>query len=100
MINHGKTTSIIKPEIMRIDEHSVWVCSNIRPVTFGDFDGFEYDMVQYDKDEFLLSMYEKMNATMDAVVDIDIALVSKGVIAFEDVNDVVRERVEGMMKSI
>jgi hypothetical protein len=97
MINHGKTTSTIKPKPMRIDDYSVWVYSDIKPVSHDDFDGYEYDMIQYDKDEFILDMYEKMNATMDAIVDIDVALVSKGFIALEDVNEVVRGRVDKLI---
>jgi carbon monoxide dehydrogenase subunit G len=86
--------STIKPEPMRIDEYSVWVHTDISPVSSDDFNGFEYDMVQYEKDEFILNMYEKMNATIDAVVDIDVALVKSGLMAISDVNEIMRERVE------
>jgi hypothetical protein len=35
-----------------------------------------------------------MNATIDAVVDIDVALVKSGLMAISDVNEIMRERVE------
>jgi hypothetical protein len=59
MIDYGKTRSTVKPEPLRIDEFSVWVHSNIEPITESDgddgegFNGFEFDMVQYDKDEYI-----------------------------------------------
>ena len=51
MVNHGKTQSATKPEKIRADEHSVWVHTNVRPITVpgGDSDeeAWEYDMAQY-----------------------------------------------------
>ena len=65
MTNHGKTRSTVQPEPIIIDEYSVWVHSNIEPISesTGDyeFDGFEYDMIQYDKNEYIRLMAERVD---------------------------------------
>ena len=79
MIEHGKVKSTISPEPLVIDEHSVWVHSNITPIEEavgeGTFTGFEFDMVQYDKDEYIELMAKK-NQTMEShLTDTQVALV-------------------------
>ena len=53
MIEHGKVRSTVSPEPLIIDDYSVWVHSNITSVEEDNgeetFNGFEYDMVQYEK---------------------------------------------------
>ena len=79
MIEHGKVRSTVQPAPMVVDEVSVWIHSNITPVeeTIGEetFSGFEYDMVQYKKDEYIRIMAEK-NQTMETqLTDTQLALV-------------------------
>ena len=53
MTRHGKTQSAIKPEKIRVDEHSAWVHTDIRPIAVPDEGGspgseaWEFDMTQY-----------------------------------------------------
>lgn len=66
MINYGKVRSTVKPEAIKIDEYSVWKCSNIEPITEQldeekQFVGYEYDLVQYNKDEYILLSEETNN---------------------------------------
>jgi len=79
MINFGKTRSTVRPEPLKIDEFSVWVHTNIQPVTETDgeheFNGFEFDMVQYDKDEYIHYMNEKIALTEQQLTDTQLALV-------------------------
>jgi hypothetical protein len=67
MIDHGKVRSTVAPEPMVVDEFSVWVHSNITPVEEDNgeetFVGFEYDMVQYDKDEYIKIITERSKTT-------------------------------------
>jgi len=67
MIDYGKVRSTAAPEPMVIDEFSVWVHSNITPVEEDNgeetFVGFEYGMVQYDKDEYIKIITEKSKTT-------------------------------------
>ena len=79
MIEHGKVKSTVSPEPLIIDDYSVWVHSNIIPIeeTLEDetFVGFEYDMVQYDKDEYIKIMTETNGNLEKQVTDLQIALV-------------------------
>lgn len=78
MTNYGKTRSAIRPELLRADEFSVWVHSNIKPITEingeDEFNGFEFDMVQYDKDEYILAMAEKTAEVEQQLTDTQLAL--------------------------
>ena len=59
MVDYGGVRSIVKPEPIVIDEFSVWQHTNIQDVSENvgeenEFVGFEYNMIQYSKDEFIL----------------------------------------------
>ncbi|MEA5135351.1 MAG: hypothetical protein VB035_04340 [Candidatus Fimivivens sp.] len=81
MIDYGRTRSTVKPEPLKIDEFSVWVCSNITPIVETDpdgereFNGFEFDMVQYDKDEYIRMMDAKTALVEQQLTDTQLALV-------------------------
>lgn len=69
MINHGTVESIEKPEELVIDDHSVWVASDITETekTIGDGEtqkGYTYTLIQYTKDEYI-------KATSDANKDLE-----------------------------
>ena len=74
MTNYGKVQSTVKPEPMVIDESSVWVHSNIQPVeeTVGEetFSGWEFDMVQYTKDEYIRMLDTQLTDTQLALVEV------------------------------
>ena len=79
MIEHGKVRSTVSPEPILVDEFSVWVCSNITQVEEDNgeesFTGFEYDMVQYEKDEFIKIMTETNQTIETKLTDVQLALV-------------------------
>lgn len=79
MIDHGKVRSTVAPEPMVVDEFSVWVHSNITPVeeAVGEevFTGFEYDMIQYDKDEYIKIITEKNQNMETQLTDVQLAMV-------------------------
>lgn len=65
MISHGKVRSAVKPESIVVDEYSVWENSNIVEISevIDEENGvekteYEYDMVQYTKDEYMLKQAE------------------------------------------
>lgn len=83
MVNHGKVRSTVKPESMVIDEYSVWMNSNIQEVEVEDEvvtdDGkvekrthieYEYDMVQYTKDEVIIAQSQQITDTQLALCEI------------------------------
>jgi len=74
MIDYGRQRSTVKPEPMVIDESSVWVYSNITPVeeTVGEetFSGWEFNMVQYTKDEYIRMLDTQLTDTQFALVEV------------------------------
>ena len=76
MKDYGKQRSTVKPEPMVIDEFSVWVHSNIVPISepgVGDqegFNGFEFDMAQFTKDEFIKEQSKQMTDTQIALTEV------------------------------
>ena len=64
---YEKTRSNIKPEIMRFDEYSAWVCENILEIQTEDGVQYEYDMIQYSKEEYIMMQIQKNTALTDYV---------------------------------
>ena len=80
MQQYGKVRSTQQPETQVIDEYSVWVAENITPVSEPGTDeqegfvGYEYDLTQYTKDEYIkmiddknTSLEEQLETTQEAV---------------------------------
>lgn len=73
MKEYGKVRSNAQPDEKVIDDFSVWVAENITPVseTGTDeqpgFEGYEYDLTQYTKDEYIQLIDEK-NASLEAEI--------------------------------
>ena len=64
MVDYGKVRSTVKPESVLIDEFSVWQHTDIQEIsenigTEDEFHGYEYNMIQYTKDEFILLQAQK-----------------------------------------
>ena len=64
MKDFGKTRSTVKPDAVVIDDNSVWVHTDIQEVheSVGEdqsFDGYEFNMIQYEKDEHIKLMADK-----------------------------------------
>lgn len=73
MKEYGKVRSTKQPEQKVIDDYSVWIAENITPVTEAGtdeqpgFTGYEYDLPQYTKDEYIQLIDEK-NASLEAEI--------------------------------
>ena len=75
MVNHGKVRAKTQPENIVIDDFSVWVAENVTSVTVPDEDGqthteYEFDLKQYDKDEYIHSMDEQLTDAQLALCDL------------------------------
>ena len=70
MIEHGKTQSTTKPNAIEIDEYSVWVAENITEITKENEVLYEYDLVQYTKDEYIKLLVERDLTKADAILDL------------------------------
>ena len=79
MVNHGKVQSCVMPVEMDVDEYSVWIASNIKAVTLQNgetqFDGYEYDLIQYDKNEVIKMQDEENKSLQNQINDTQLALV-------------------------
>ena len=70
MKEYGKVRSTKQPEQKVIDDYSVWIAENITPVTEAGtdeqpgFTGYEYDLTQYTKDEYI-KMIDDRNASLE-----------------------------------
>lgn len=59
MVDYGRVRSTVKPEPIVIDEFSVWQYTNIQEISENvgeenEFVCYEFSMIQYSKDEFIL----------------------------------------------
>jgi hypothetical protein len=71
MTNHGTTRSTVKPEAIQVDEFSVWAATNITPIEESDgeqeFSGWEFQLTQYDKDEYIQVMAQQTAEVTDVI---------------------------------
>ena len=77
MTKYEKVRSTVKPEPVVLDERSVWVHTNIRAVE-GTVDdgGWEFDMVQYTKDEYIRMLDVQLTDTQLALVEVYESVIS------------------------
>lgn len=75
-----KVRSTQQPEQKLIDDYSVWVAENITPVTESGSDeepgfvGYEYDLTQYTKDEYIKLIDDKNTSLEAQITDTQVAL--------------------------
>lgn len=74
MVDYGKVRSTVKPDPIVIDEFSVWVHTDIQSVsenvgTENEFVGYEFNMKQFDKDEYIQAQVTA-NAETNRIVNI------------------------------
>lgn len=74
MVDYGKVRSTVKPDPIVIDEFSVWVHTDIQSVsenvgTENKFVGYEFNMKQFDKDEYIQAQ-ATANAETNRIVNI------------------------------
>lgn len=79
MVDYGKVRSTIKPESVVIDDYSVWENTSIEAVSENvgteiEFNGFEYNMVQYDKNEYILKQAQANAELSDQLTETQLAL--------------------------
>jgi hypothetical protein len=80
MVNYGTVKSTVKPSELVIDEFNVWVHTNIIEVSENiggenEFIGFQFDCVQYGKDEYIKLMSKKNQSLEQQITDSQLALV-------------------------
>lgn len=68
MKNYGRVRSTVNPKPMVIDEFSVWIHKNIIEVKENEFIGYEYDVIQYEKNEYI-KLISEQNETLMQTLD-------------------------------
>lgn len=79
MVDYGKVRSTVKPEPIVIDDFSVWQHTNIQKISENvgeenEFVGYEFNMVQYSKDEFILQQAAQNAELQQQITDTQLAL--------------------------
>lgn len=80
MIDYGTQRSTVEPLELELTETKVFVASNITPVNEPDtedqpgFTGYEFDLVEYDKDEYIKLQAEHNAALEQQMTDTQLAL--------------------------
>ena len=70
MKNFGVTYSTVRPDNLRIDAYTVYVCSDVVSAE----GQYEYRMVQYDKNEYICILAERNAMLEQQLVDTQMAL--------------------------
>lgn len=79
LYNQVRGTMDIVPNI-EVNRDTVYVRSNIIRIETGDFTGWEYDEIQYGKDEYITKISEEKQELTGVVDDLITVLVDKGVV--------------------
>lgn len=79
MIDYGKVRSTTKPDEIVIDEFSVWENRNIKAISENagsenEFVGYEFNMIQYDKNEFILKQAKENSELSEQITQTQVAL--------------------------
>lgn len=80
MIDYGKQRSTVQPLELELTETKVFVASNISPVNEQGTDdqpgfiGFEFDLTEYSKDEYIKLQSEKNSELEKNLTDTQVAL--------------------------
>lgn len=79
MTDYGRTQSTEKPEHIVVDDYSVWVHTDIQEIfenigTESEFAGYEFNMVQYDKNEFIKMQAAENSQLSKQITDMQLAL--------------------------
>lgn len=80
MIDYGTQQSTVKPLELELTETKVFIASNITPVDEPGtedqpgFTGYKFELVEYDKDEYIKIQAEKNAALEQQVTDTQLAL--------------------------
>lgn len=74
MKKYTKVRSTCKPKQIFIDDIFLWESSNICKVSEEDFSGYEYDLYQYKKDEYINLQLENQKILNDRINNTQVAL--------------------------
>lgn len=78
MKNHGLTRSMDEPLAVEVTASKVFVASNVEQIIVQDEKGshaeYQYDLTEYEKDEYIRMMNDRNEITEAELTDVQIAL--------------------------
>ena len=79
MKDYGRQRSTVRPDEMVIDDFSVWQHTDIQEISENvgkenEFVGYEFNMVHYDKNEFILKQAKENAELSEQITQAQIAL--------------------------
>lgn len=79
MKDYGTVRSAVRPEPVKVDEYSVWKHTDIREIAENvgeenEFVGYEYNMVRYDKNEFIKKQISESAELSEQITNTQLAL--------------------------
>ena len=70
MIKHGLTMSTVSPAEIEITEEKVFIATDIKETDGEDGTMYEYNMTEYDKDEYIKVMNASIEDTQIALCEV------------------------------
>lgn len=67
---YKNTRSTIKPISDELLETKVFLYKNIQKITEEEFEGYEYDMIEFSKDEYIQNIKNQNNDLVEVVADL------------------------------
>ena len=80
MIDYGKQRSTVRPDELELTETKVFISSNIKEVNESGtdeqsgFTGYEFDLLEYDKDEYIKMQAEKSADLENQITQAQVAM--------------------------
>ena len=78
MKNHGLTRNMDEPLAVEVTASKVFVASNVEQITVQDEEGshteYQYDLTEYEKDEYIRIMNDRNETTEAELTDVQLAL--------------------------
>lgn len=74
MINHGIQRSVMRPQDIEVTSDSVFLATDITPysqeIEGRAIEGYEYNYIQYSKDEYIIKLHQDVIDTQMALCDL------------------------------
>lgn len=70
MKQYGRIESTIEPKPIDIDDLSVWISENIDKIERDGMTLYQYDLVQYSKNEYIIELSNRDKVKSDALLEL------------------------------
>lgn len=70
MKQYGRIESTIEPKPIDIDDLSVWIVENIENIERDGMALYQYDLIQYSKNEYIIELSNRDKVKSDALLEL------------------------------